>query len=206
MITLPVRVSLRGAEFGLRVGQTVAERAIGLLGTVLMPTARRPRAGHEYHSASARARENGSSPPEAPGRSRTGSAGGDPRSGASSPERAVAAQEAVAAERPAPAASEPPEPVPPAPGPQQPSHVDEAATVIDEVAEPGAEDGAGAEIRIAEPWEGYAQLKAADVVAGLADRDPAELAAVELYELAHRKRRTVVAAAQRELRRVQNAQ
>jgi uncharacterized protein with von Willebrand factor type A (vWA) domain len=71
------------------------------------------------------------------------------------------------------------------------------------VAEPGAEEGAGAQIHVAEPWEGYAQLKAADVIDQLAGRDAAQLAAVELYELSHRKRRTVIDAAQRELRRAQ---
>jgi hypothetical protein len=73
------------------------------------------------------------------------------------------------------------------------------------VAEAGAEDGAGAQIHVAEPWAGYAQLKASDVVDQLAGRDAAELAAVELYELSHRQRRTIIDAAQHELRRIQNS-
>ncbi|HEX8977455.1 MAG TPA: hypothetical protein VF781_13175, partial [Solirubrobacteraceae bacterium] len=119
--------------------------------------------------------------------------------------RAVTEQAAVAAARPAPAASEPPAPAPPVPAATQPAHVDQPVAVVDELAEPGAEDGAGAEIHVAEPWDGYAQLKAADVVRGLTGRTAAELAAVELYEQAHRRRQTVLEAAQREFRRLQNA-
>jgi hypothetical protein len=73
------------------------------------------------------------------------------------------------------------------------------------VADPGAEEGAGAQIHIAEPWQGYAELKAADVVDQLAGRDQAELAAVELYEASHRNRQTVIDAAKRELRRADDA-
>jgi hypothetical protein len=73
--------------------------------------------------------------------------------------------------------------------------------VVEEVAEPGAEDGAGAQVRIAEPWDGYRELRAADVIDRLAEASREELAAIELYELSSRKRRTVIAAARRQLRR-----
>ena len=71
---------------------------------------------------------------------------------------------------------------------------------MEELAEPGAEDGAGAEVRVAEPWPGYEQLNAKDVIARLSDVDEAELAAVELYEKTSRNRETVVSAVDRELR------
>jgi hypothetical protein len=77
--------------------------------------------------------------------------------------------------------------------------------VVEAVAEPGAEDGAGAQIHVAEPWEGYGQLKAADVVDHLEGRDKAELAAIELYELSHRQRQTVIDAVKKELRRAENS-
>ena len=48
-----------------------------------------------------------------------------------------------------------------------PEHIDTEATLVESFAEPGAEDGAGAQIRIEEPWEGYGELSAADVIARL---------------------------------------
>ena len=81
-----------------------------------------------------------------------------------------------------------------------PPHVSEEPELIEEIAEPGAEDGAGASIEIAEPWPGYRGLTAADVIARIDDATPAELAGIELYESAHRNRQTVLAAAQRSLK------
>jgi hypothetical protein len=122
----------------------------------------------------------------------------------------IAEQDAIAAERPAPNPPQPPpSPASPSSGPPEPKPLqaarpDEGEILVDEVADPGAEEGAGAQIRIAEPWDGYAQLKAPEVVDQLAGRDQAELAAVELYESAHRKRQTVIDAAKRELRRAES--
>jgi hypothetical protein len=86
-----------------------------------------------------------------------------------------------------------------APEPTEPAHLDTEDELVGEVADAGAEDGAGAQVSIAEPWSGYRELRAADVIERLAAASPEELAAIELYELASRKRETVVAAAQREL-------
>jgi hypothetical protein len=82
----------------------------------------------------------------------------------------------------------------------EPVHVSEEPTVVEEFAEPGAEEGAGAEVHISEPWPGYSRLNAADVIERIAAATAEELAAVELYEVAHRDRATVVAAVERELR------
>jgi hypothetical protein len=57
------------------------------------------------------------------------------------------------------------------------------------------DEGPGAEVHVSEPWPGYAQLRAADVVDRLAAADEAEKAVVLLYERAHRARKTVIAAA-----------
>jgi hypothetical protein len=73
--------------------------------------------------------------------------------------------------------------------------------LVEEVAETGAEDGAGAQVTIDEPWDGYRLMNAGAVIDRLGGASAAELAAVELYELANRKRRTVLQAAQRELKR-----
>jgi hypothetical protein len=86
------------------------------------------------------------------------------------------------------------------PTPPEPVHVSEEPELVEEFAEPGAEEGAGAQLRILEPWEGYSEMKAADVIERLASASREELAAVELYELAGRKRKSVVAAAQQALK------
>jgi hypothetical protein len=92
----------------------------------------------------------------------------------------------------------PPEPFPPTP--QEPVHVSEEPELVQEVAEPGAEDGAGASVTIEEPWPGYARMTAKQVIERLTDATAAELAAVQLYESINRDRQTVRAAAERNLK------
>jgi hypothetical protein len=67
--------------------------------------------------------------------------------------------------------------------------------------EPGAEDGAGAEVHVAEPWDGYREMAADDVIDRITGASSATLAAVELFELSHRNRKTVITAVRRELAR-----
>ena len=81
------------------------------------------------------------------------------------------------------------------------SHVSEEPSLVEELAEPGAEEGAGAEVHVGEPWEGYGDTNAREVVARLSSATSAELAAVQLYESSHRRRQTILNAVQRELRR-----
>ena len=76
----------------------------------------------------------------------------------------------------------------------------EEPVVVEELAEPGAEDGAGAQVRVDEPWDGYAHMTARDITARLGDASQAELAAVQLYESTHKQRESVISAVQRELR------
>jgi hypothetical protein len=92
----------------------------------------------------------------------------------------------------------PPEPQPPPP--QEPVHVSEEPELVREVAEPGAEDGAGAAVTVVEPWPGYSRMTAKQVIERLTDATPAELAAVQLYESINRDRQTVRAAAARNLK------
>ena len=92
----------------------------------------------------------------------------------------------------------PPEPLPPTP--KEPVHVSEEPELVQEVADPGAEDGAGASVTIVEPWSGYARLTAKLVIERLTDATAAELAAVQLYESINRDRQTVRAAAERNLK------
>jgi hypothetical protein len=93
-----------------------------------------------------------------------------------------------------PAPEEPPLPVP------EPTHVSEEPELVREEAEIGAEEGAGASIRIDPPWDGYDRLGARDVIARLSGVDAAVLAAVQLYESSHRSRRTVLVTVQRQLK------
>jgi hypothetical protein len=113
------------------------------------------------------------------------------------PPRAQAPTEPAAPPRPA-------EPAVPdagvAPEPPPPAHVSREAELVEAFADPGAEEGAGATVRIEEPWEGYGRMTADDVIARLVAVSREELAAVALYEGAHRNRRTVLAAAERRLR------
>jgi len=89
---------------------------------------------------------------------------------------------------------------PPVPEELIPDHVDEQPVLVAEVAEEGAEDGAGAELRVEPPWEGYDRMTAADIRARLAAAGATEAAAVELYESTRKNRRSVLEAAERALR------
>jgi hypothetical protein len=82
-----------------------------------------------------------------------------------------------------------------------PDHVDEETVLVAEVAEEGAEDGAGPELHVDPPWDGYDRMTAADIRDRVAAATPVEAAAVELYESTHKARRTVLDAAERALRR-----
>jgi hypothetical protein len=89
-----------------------------------------------------------------------------------------------------------------APPPQPaPLHVSTEPELVEEFSEPGAEDGAGAQVRVAEPWPEYRHLKASDVIARLSSATREELAAVELFELAGANRKSVVVAAQQALKK-----
>jgi hypothetical protein len=88
-----------------------------------------------------------------------------------------------------------PEPPLVVPEPPEPVHVSEEPVLVAEVAEAGAEDGAGAELRIDEPWEGYSTMSASQIRSRLRRADAATVAAVSLYEAAHKGRSTVLRAA-----------
>jgi hypothetical protein len=88
-----------------------------------------------------------------------------------------------------------PEPVAIEPEPVEPVHVSEEPVLVAEVAEAGAEDGAGAELSIEEPWEGYSTMSASEIRSRLRGADAATMAAVSLYEAANKGRSTVLRAA-----------
>jgi hypothetical protein len=91
--------------------------------------------------------------------------------------------------------AEPPTPLDPAE--EVAKTVDDKPVLVDELAEPGAEDGAGAAVEVDEPWKDYGDMNADAVIARLREASAAELAVVELYERSHRRRQTVLTAAER---------
>lgn len=89
---------------------------------------------------------------------------------------------------------------PPEPLEGAPAHITTETALVESSAEPGAQDGAGAQIRIDPPWPGYEKQSAAEIVEHVRNAEAGELSLVALYESAHRNRRSVRAAAERELR------
>ena len=81
-----------------------------------------------------------------------------------------------------------------------PDHVDEEVVLVAAVAEEGAEDGAGPELHVDPPWDGYERMTAVEIRDRLAAADGAVAAAVSLYEATHKSRRTVLDAAERALK------
>lgn len=84
--------------------------------------------------------------------------------------------------------------------PAPPGHVSEEPELVAEFAEEGAEEEAGAEIEIEEPWEGYDRMRSAEIQRRLEDASDEVAAVVRLYEAAGKNRQTVLRAADRRLR------
>jgi hypothetical protein len=71
--------------------------------------------------------------------------------------------------------------------------------LVAESADEGATDGAGAEIHVTEPWPGYGEMTAVDIIDRLAAADAGMLAVVRMYESSHRNRVTVTRETDRRL-------
>ena len=82
----------------------------------------------------------------------------------------------------------PPEPLIDEPTPVEPDEI------VAESADPGAADGAGATIRVDEPWDGYKEMTAPAIIDRVVVADAATLTAIRLYEGQHRKRKSLLAA------------
>jgi hypothetical protein len=185
--TAPIRLGLSAGGLGLSVARTVVDEARRAL-------------GHGGSSA------NGwSGPRPAPVRSPAPDvrAHGDALESvvdvvAPSPPRPSAPEAAAPPPVQPPAAKGPSVPaIPPVRGAKQ---VDDTPVPVAEFAEPGAEDGAGAQIHIDPPWDGYDGMTAAQIRERLASADSGVAAAVSLYESAGRGRVSVVRAADSRLR------
>jgi len=72
-------------------------------------------------------------------------------------------------------------------------------TLVVDSADEGAENGAGPELRVDEPWPGYDAMRVPEIRDRLSGGDEALAAVVELYEQTHRGRRGVREAAEKVL-------
>jgi hypothetical protein len=180
ILSSTLRLTLKIAERLLSGAAAVARVALEILGEPAGAADRSEPAG------APRARRANGGPPE-------------PEVDVSAPAPGERGPEPDVVEPPGPEAVAPAEPAPADTFEPEPSHVDEEPVLGAEEAEAGAEEGAGAEVHVDEPWEGYATMTAADVRARLADADPEVAAAVQLYEAAHKDRSSVIEAAARRL-------
>jgi hypothetical protein len=108
---------------------------------------------------------------------------------------AATAPSTVAPATEPPAVSEPATPEPPAA--DEPVHIGEEPELVAESAETGAEEGAGAQVDVDEPWPGYGEMNAADIEDRLLTEGPEAAAAVSLYEASHKGRASILEAASR---------
>jgi len=177
LITLPFRIGVRATQLWLRAAEETVALAIGATGRLIELATARGSNG----DVTARPR---------------GEVGMVELRTAPQPTGAAASAPAPA-RRPSRRPSSRPEP----PRPPEPVHVSSEPTLVEELAEPGAEDGVGAEVHVDPPWDGYQRMNAKQVIARLGSATPAELAAVQLYESSHRRRQTILNAVQRQLRR-----
>jgi hypothetical protein len=191
LIGIPLRIGRRGA--GLAVNATVGVAQSGLSWVAHLAGAVLDRDKPDMDVDGTEHRRE----PERPGPGRRTPAQRPAAGDAPAPAEAAAPSSEARAVQDAGARAAAAEPAPE----ELPAHVSEEPVLVDEVAEAGAEDGAGAQIRIEEPWEGYREMTAADVIDRINGADAAVLAAVELYEISARRRRTVVDAVRRELAR-----
>ncbi|MBV8997982.1 MAG: hypothetical protein JO304_02915 [Solirubrobacterales bacterium] len=174
LITLPLRVSLESARLITRAAGAAAGRAASLAGQTIKAVTPDLRRAEPIAAA--------------------------PRERRDAPEPAPPEQHAPEPPPPEPRAPDPVAPAPPTPIVDEDVHVSEEPELVREVAEPGAEDGAGADVTVMEPWSGYRHMTAHEVITRAQQSSPAELAAVRLYESRHRGRETVLAAVDRQLK------
>lgn len=196
LVTLPLRVGvsatrlwLRGAGQAVAVAANVTEQVVD---AVVGRTSVRGADPRDLAPPTAVGSPTEALPPE-----RWSYRGPPPEARPRKPEPPPRPPEAESPPRPPEAESPRPPQGPPARPvttevPGGPAHVSEEPTLVDEFAELGAEDGAGAELHVQEPWRGYREMNAKQVIERLAEASPAELAAVQLYESRHRSRQKIL--------------
>ena len=191
LVTFPLRVGAHATRTAVRTAEGVAERAVvGAMQVVSGVTNRGPASSEHASSEQTETREQDTAR-RSPSASQASATAERPTQPDTAPARPS---------EPAPIVSAPqPENVEPAIAPE-PVHVSEEPQLVRAEAEPGAEDGAGASVRIRPPWDGYERMAAREVISRLRDASAAELAAVQLYESSNRSRQTVLEAVERRLK------
>lgn len=178
----PVRIGFEITRLGVRAGVEAVRLPLRLISNLV---------AHGHHDSAVAAPPVRARPEPAVRPSRPAEAPAEP---------APAAEQAVEIEVPPPA----PAPERPLQPEEEPPHVDTEPELVAEFAEPGAEEGAHAEIRVNEPWEGYSRMKVAEILARIPTASAAELAVIQLYESTHRNRKSVLAAIQRREKELAN--
>jgi hypothetical protein len=198
LLMLPLRVGVRATQLWFRVAEetvSVAASATGRLIGVATRSSGDQSVSDDLFSPRAPEREDSYTEDDEAERDEPRTERDD-----ATPDTSPIEHAREVAQSPPPAPTRPVREVPRPETAAEPVHVSEEPALVDEIAEPGAEDGAGPEIHIDEPWEGYGQMTAKQVIERLNAASPAELAAVQLYEGSHRRRQTIVKAVQRALR------
>lgn len=183
VVSVPVRIGLSASRLTLGLSAKLAVRVTGEVISVVQ--------SRYGSSPPATSRPAAARPAPAPGASANGSARPVPSVVESTPEPAIE-QEYVA-----------PDDQPETPLTREAADaktIDDVDEVVAEFADPGAQDGAGAQIDLGEPWEDYDSGTAEVVIARITDSDAAQLAVLELYEQNHKARKTVLEAASRRLK------
>jgi hypothetical protein len=209
IITLPLRLTARAASLALRGTEQIAGRVFGLAMQVAGMTRPRGDASDFHFDPDAHDRPSGGAGTATADSPEPGTAEGFVDSETSADSRDSEAPANADTPGPPMNADTPGPPIEAenvidldAPPEQEPVHVSEEPVLAAEFAEPGAEEGAGAQIHVEEPWPGYRDMSAKDVIARVDSLNSAELAAVELFESTNQKRQTVLSAAERQLKLV----
>jgi hypothetical protein len=183
LLTLPITVVRVPFEIGFGAAKEAVKFAHGLVAGAEEPVDEKPRPA----------------PPPRRRRTSTRSGNGRARTG-----RAAGRTRKTATATPPPPAAEPSIPAEPAPEPAvtaavatEPAHVSEEPELVAEAAETGAEEGAGAEVAVDEPWPGYDEMTAPDIEERLLVEGPETAAAVSLYEASRKGRASILEAASR---------
>jgi hypothetical protein len=184
LLTLPITIARVPVEFGFGAAKQAVKFAHGLVGGGgEEPVAEEPR------------------PAQPPRRRRTtsraGARSGNGRARTGARAKRASRREAEPSGRPAEEAMKAAPPVDEPRPASEPIHVGEEPELVAEAAETGAEDGAGAEVAVGEPWPGYDEMTAADIEDRLLTEGPETAAAVSLYEASHKGRASILEAASR---------
>jgi hypothetical protein len=203
LVRAPVRIALKATEVGLSTAAEVAR-----IGSELLNPDRDGAPDFSEYRHADYPGGNGGAPAGPPAveygspaepevvTPETGYVAPEPGEAGPEPDVLDVAADALTTATPESAADAPP----PVPDELIPDHVDEDVVLVAEAAEEGAEEGAGPELTVDPPWDGYDKMTAADIRDRLAAANPVEAAAVELYESTKKNRRSVMDAAARALR------